>query len=201
MWTFSKTLFPLRHMQFDCADRAEESYKKLIESGDVKKKCQKFDPSKDRLDDFFLPLLKNHAELRAVVLMALILSHGNARVESGFSINDDVLQVNMKERTLVGYRTVYDAVLNRGGIDNVDVTKKMIKEVDGSWKRYHQYLDGEKERQTAGEKRKQETRALTTELNKAKAAKALLDSETQKKQLEADAKIYQLEQELKSKKR
>ena len=64
----------------------------------------------------------------------------------------------------------------------------------------HQCLDAEKERQTAGEKRKQESRALTSELKKAKAAKALLDTEMQKKQADADAKIYQLEQESRKKK-
>ena len=65
-----------------------------------------------------------------MVKIVLILSHGNARVESGFSINEDMLKENMKERTLVAYRTVCDGVINEGGIKNVNITKQMIKDVD-----------------------------------------------------------------------
>ena len=111
-----------------------------------------------------------------------------------------MLQYNMKERTLHAYRIVYDGVLNQGGIDNVEVTKEMINEVDGARKRYGLCLQENKEKQTAGEKRKLEKRILTSELNNAKAVKTMLDSEMQKKQCEADARIFQLEEELRKKK-
>ena len=41
------------------------------------------------------------AELKEVVKVCFILSYGNARVESGFSINQLILDVNMKEQSLV----------------------------------------------------------------------------------------------------
>ena len=182
-----------------CADRVEESYHKFISCADIKKKCEHFDASNDRLDDFFIPLLSTHAELRDIVKIVLTISHGNARVESGFSINEDMLKDNMKERTLVAYRIVYDGVINQGGIDNEVVSKKMIKEVDSAHKRYIQHLEENRVKHTAGKKRKLERRMLTAELSKAKVAEAILDTDMQKKQCEADAKIFQLDKELRKK--
>ena len=153
-----------------CAAQAEESNHKFISCADIKKKCEHFDASNDRLDDFFIPLLSTHDELRDIVKIVLTISHGNARVESGFSINEDMLKDNMKERTLVAYRIVYDGVINQGGIDNVVVSKEMIKEVDSAHKQYIQHLEENRVKQTAGEKRKLE-RMLTAELSKAKVAK------------------------------
>ena len=43
----------------------------------------------------------------------MIISHGNARVESGFSINDDILLPNMLEEIIVSHRIVHDAVQSR----------------------------------------------------------------------------------------
>ena len=40
---------------------------------------------------------------------SLILSHGSAAVESGFSINNDMLVENLLEESLVGQRIVYDS--------------------------------------------------------------------------------------------
>ena len=62
--------------------------------------------------------------------------------------------------------------------------------------RYESSREEERSNQTAGEKRKLEQRRLTGELKKAKSAKALLTEELQKKQLEADSQIFQLEEEV-----
>ena len=40
-----------------------------------------------RIDTLYIELLKIHIELREVVKIVLILSHGNACVEAGVSIN------------------------------------------------------------------------------------------------------------------
>jgi len=42
--------------------------------------------------------------------MVLILSHGNAAVESGFSVNKELLVENMEEETIVAQRVVFDAI-------------------------------------------------------------------------------------------
>ena len=47
-------------------------------------------------------------ELKEVVKLVLMLSHGNATVESGFCVNGDLLVENMNEDSIVAQRVVYD---------------------------------------------------------------------------------------------
>ena len=59
------------------------------------------------------------APLWQVVRIVLILSHGNAAVESGFSVNKELLVENMEEETIVTQRVVFDAIRVAG----MDATK------------------------------------------------------------------------------
>ena len=72
---------------------------------------EEFSVESTRLDDFF-----NHTigkkpsmdKLWGVVKIILILSHGQADVERGFSTNKETLMDNMKEKSLVSNRIVVD---------------------------------------------------------------------------------------------
>lgn len=88
----------------------------------------KFSRKDTRLDDFWISLLseKENDELKTVLQLVLILSHGNAEVERGYSVNEECLQDNMAEPTLIAYRTVYDTVLKIGGVHKVDITKFLL---------------------------------------------------------------------------
>ena len=119
-----------------CADRAETSYKSFRKSNDVKERMKVFTLDL-RIDTLYMELLKTHIELREVVKIVLILLHGNARVEGGVSINEDMLSENMSEEALVSHRFVYDGVVNSGRLENVKVDKEMMKYVD---KAHCQYL-------------------------------------------------------------
>ena len=119
-----------------CTMRAETSYKSLIKRNDVRERMKAFTLDL-RIDTLYMELLKTHIELRKVVKIVLILSHGNARVEAGVSINEDMLSENMSEEALVAHRIVYDGVVNSGGLENVKVDREIMKYVD---KVYSQYL-------------------------------------------------------------
>ena len=108
------------------ADRAQSQYRKIIEDKTFLKRCSKFNMFESRLDDFFMEALDNTStDLIAVVKLCLILSHGNARVESGFSINEQILQENMKELTIIAQRHVYEGIIAEGGISKVDINSIM----------------------------------------------------------------------------
>ena len=62
-----------------------------------------------------------------IVRLCLILSHGNARVESGFSINENQLQVNVKESSIVLQHLAYEGIYWRGGVVEVKVTPELQK--------------------------------------------------------------------------
>ena len=66
-----------------------------------------------------MELLKTNIELRKVVKIVLILSHGNAFVEAGVSINEDMLSESMSEKALVAHWIVYNGVVNSGWLENV----------------------------------------------------------------------------------
>ena len=51
------------------------------------------------------------------------MSHGNASVESGFSVNEDLLVENLLESSLVSKRLVYDAVKYHGDSSNIEINK------------------------------------------------------------------------------
>ena len=73
-----------------------------------------FAASDAKLDAFYFEVLGDKSQFSAlwqIVKLTLILSHGNAAVESGFSINNDMLVENLLEDSLVGQRTVYDSML------------------------------------------------------------------------------------------
>jgi hypothetical protein len=88
-----------------------------------------------------------------VVKLVLILSHGNATVEGGVSINGDMLVENLHEESLVAQRTVYDAVQSAGGVSSIQIDKTLLSFVRGSHARYLQAL--ERKRQSAVEHDKQ----------------------------------------------
>ena len=71
-----------------------------------------------RLDTFFyVQLAKQHQfrDLWEIVQNILLLSHGQAPVEQGFSINKNIVVENMKERTSIAQRVIVDHLHHVGG--------------------------------------------------------------------------------------
>src|SRR6266516_3466585 len=91
-----------------------------------------------------------------------VLSHGNASVESGFSINNEILVENLHEESVVAQRQVYDAVHDAGGIAGINVNKSMLQFVRGARSRYEQCLEL-KRRDTADNVRKAADRRRAAE--------------------------------------
>ena len=85
-----------------CADHAETSYKFFAKSNDVKERMKAFTLDL-RIDTLYMELLKTHIELSEAVKIVLVLSHGNARVEAGVSISEDMLSENMSEEALIAH--------------------------------------------------------------------------------------------------
>ncbi|KFM82820.1 hypothetical protein X975_20301, partial [Stegodyphus mimosarum] len=99
-----------------------------------------------RLDHFYKDLINNSdfKELWNVVKLVLILSHGNATVESGFSVNNDMLVENLQETSLTAMRTVYDAIKVNGGVMNINITPDMLRYARSAGGAYHQALENKR---------------------------------------------------------
>ena len=109
------------------------------------KEFSQFDPSNSehRLD----MLLKKHidtvklSDLWCVVRSLLLLTHGQASIERGFSVNKQMQTDNLCERTFVAQRMVHDHIISVGGIMLVEITKGLMTSCQSAWGRYQAYLE------------------------------------------------------------
>ncbi|KAJ8348774.1 hypothetical protein SKAU_G00273630 [Synaphobranchus kaupii] len=117
-----------------------------------------FRPTETRLDVFLHGFLSQpYPELWGFCKKVLLLSHGQATVERGFSINKEVETVNLQEDTVIAQRLVCDYVAICGGVVKVPLSKELLTSVGSARSKYREYLDLEKrKRQSAvqGQKRK-----------------------------------------------
>lgn len=113
---------------------ALQEYRNLLRCIDVQGTDITFNESTERLDDFWLTKIPSQMEglvdTLNVIKLVLPLSHGQATVERGFSTNTQLLQPNMKEKTLVSLRLVHN-YLTSSGIHNAsdfEVTNELLDE-------------------------------------------------------------------------
>ena len=112
----------------------------------------------DRLDVlyhvYFSELKEPSKHLWHLIAMLLILSHGQATVERGFSVNRQVTDVNQSEISLQAKRTIKDHLRYIGGLKNLDIDDGLINLGRTARIKYRQKLEKEK---TAREREKQMT--------------------------------------------
>ena len=118
-------------------DRSQTQYRELIGDKCFVKKCAEFDVLHSRVDEFFFEAVNDEAiDFLAVLKICLCLSHGNACVEAGFSVNEQILQENMHDSSIIAQRIVYEGIMEDGGILNIEISDEMIKYVQQSHKKY-----------------------------------------------------------------
>ena len=69
---------------------------------------------------------ENYAALLDIVKVLLVLSHGQASVQQGFSVNKETEVENLHEHSLVAQRIICDHLRAVGGVLNVPVKKKLL---------------------------------------------------------------------------
>ena len=115
------------------------------------------------------------ADLWRLTRTLLLLSHGQATVERGFSINSEAMAQNMAEHTLIGKRVVKDFILNAGGrVEAIEITPGLLAAAASGRQQYSHYLD-ELKRREAQEKRGKKRVAQQDELEDLRAKKKRLD--------------------------
>lgn len=145
-------------------DTVFQSYTEFLRTIN-KGQFESFDKEKLRVDVFLKEhMSRNQPILWEIVRKVLLLSHGQATVERGFSCNKEVIVENQKENSLIARRIIKDHIHSVGGIDKVDITKEMIAFARRSKSRYNMYLYEMKEME------KQEVQSM-----KRKADEAELD--------------------------
>jgi hypothetical protein len=126
--------------------------------------------SKTRIDRFWMDMIggrRGFDNLKFFIRLVCILFHGNADLERGFSVNRECLVDNLKEESLVALRTIYDAVLAQGGIEEVTIDKSLILAARNASSLRREALAQKKavnEKKALDLKRKRESQALIKQL-------------------------------------
>ncbi|XP_060782876.1 uncharacterized protein LOC132890101 isoform X1 [Neoarius graeffei] len=147
-----------------------------------------FNPATGRVDTLLYTTMagdKNYDKLWSVVAPLLLLSHGNASAERGFSINRQIEVENMKEGSYSAQRLVCDHLRSVGGIDNFVVTKALLKSASLARQRYLHHLEEQKkdkEKEILHAKRK----AVFDGIDELKRKKARLEKDAASLQKSAD---------------
>jgi len=88
---------------------------------------ENFSVADDRLDTFLHSrMAANYPKAWSVCELALLLSHGQASVERGFSVNKELVVENQSEQTLSARRIIKNHIIHVNGVTNVEINCNMV---------------------------------------------------------------------------
>lgn len=99
-----------------------------------------------RVDSPLHKAMSEYTELQSFVEKLLLLSHGQATLKRGFSINMEVEMNNMNKDTIVSQRWIYDYVRVCGGVVKVPLMKELLNECATARSRDRFSLDGKRKK-------------------------------------------------------
>lgn len=133
-----------------------------------------FQPLSQRLDVFLhSKLCTSHPDLLKFCQSVLLLYHGQATVERGFSVNKEVETCNLLDESLEALRLICDKVIGCGGILKVPLTKELLASAASARSHYRLYLENEWKKKSSA----------TQELKRKAAEKELEDLRNQRQVL------------------
>ena len=141
------------------------------------------------MDTFFFEELnqqKTYESLWCTLQLLLTLSHGQAAVERGFSVNKEVLAPNLKAVSLTALHLIHDTI-SEGQIGDYITTDELLTSCSHASNRYRMYLMERKKEDQEPEKIRKR-KALQEELIAAKKRKTELQATAQKLVDSADVK-------------
>lgn len=142
-----KVLVQNNWMSGATADSIQREFKAVCNLQHFKNLMSDFTKHGGRLDTLWMAAVpddKNYENLIIFLKLVLVLSHGNASLERGFSINKECLVENQRDVSLIAIRQVYDAVLAAGGVEKVSITKGLVHSVRNARSRYSEALNKQK---------------------------------------------------------
>ena len=126
-------------------DKILESFSDFVESS-ASLPAMKNHSRNDRLETlYFNVMCSKYPSLWEVVRQVLLLSHGQAAVERGFSLNKAVSRENQLPESLVSLRLVKDH-LNTVGFTNVEVSKELLTSCSSARQKYMSRLEAKRMR-------------------------------------------------------
>ncbi|GFO04111.1 AAK AK-HSDH: amino acid kinase superfamily aak domain-containing protein [Plakobranchus ocellatus] len=100
-------------------------------------------------------LARIQKSVESVCKTVLVLSHGQAQVERGFSQNRELSVTNLSEKALIAKRAIVDHVTSVGGLENVVISKGLKMAASSARQAYHLYLEEEEEKKKRKDQKRQ----------------------------------------------
>ena len=143
-----------RIIESDC-DALIQEYTRFLDNIPAfgSEKFSNFNLSTDGLDELFSTYMNTepYQKLFQAVQHLLVLSHGQASVERGFSVNKELEVENLSNQSLVAQRIVCDHINAVDGILNVPITQSLLTSCASARKRYERYLDQQRQNKKSEE--------------------------------------------------
>lgn len=159
-------------------DKALQEFEFLCKDVNIKKELESYSRKTERLDHFWMRIVTRPAyvadNLHFVIKLVCTLSHGNANVERGFSVNSECLVENMHEELLIAQRTVYDHVRTVGGVEKVDLCKPLLHAARNAHSLYKEAMTRKKLDVDASSLERFRKRVVEKEVHELEAKKAKL---------------------------
>ena len=137
------------------------------------------------MDIFYSEQLKLFPKLFSLIKMLLVLSHGQASMERGFSVNKEVEVENLMKQSVVAQRVVCEAVKSAGGVSEIKLVNELMTSCSLARQRYTAHLEKAKELKKS-EEQKQKRKAILDEIDEIKAKKKRLSSDIEALNSSAD---------------
>ena len=150
-----KLLLDLTILSATQCDQATQEFQAFMDE-DVKMKTafSSFDEEITRLDHFYIKIVMvgRYEVLSFILKIIFTVSHEQASMECGFSLNDCVNQTNIAPETIISKRLIKDYILaNKITVDIVDITRDMIKAYTKLHMLYNQHVEEEKKKNVLSE--------------------------------------------------
>ena len=189
-----KNLHLKNHINSIEADQCKTLFIKFCNDENFSSSFREFNSQTTRLDHFYSRLLTSdpdYAPLFNVFKRVLILSHGNASVESGFSSNENILVENLKTDSLISHRHVYDYLKQFDNILQIPMTKELLQNCRLARSRYRDYLE---------QNRAKASESSTTNINKRKIQDQIKELEGKKQKLSEshEKETHSIDQEIRT---
>ena len=185
-------LYNLKWITAKDADEAKEYFKFITAVQNERMDTfLAFDENKVRLDSFFCDFMHGNNKFRKcwdVVKLVFTLSHGQAPVERGFSVNKELQVENLQQLSLVSQRIVSNYLTDFGkSITKVPLTNAFLKSCQLAHSRYATALEMNKNEAHAQEKDRKRKLKIE-EIAEVKEKKRALEAAIQS--LETDTEKY-----------
>ena len=187
-----------QHISSEFADESKVQYAAFLQNivKADKTNFQNYSIDDNKLDEFFIGYVEDHArynKFAEIMKIVLTLSHGQASVERGFSVNKNLLVENLQESSLIAQRRVVDYMdANCYEPYNFPMKKDLIQSVRNSYKKYSQSV-AEKRKENVQKEKQKKAQPLSSEISSLEKKKILLETTINDLRKESDKLGFEAE--------